>query len=276
MRRWLLAGVIALAAGSTITTQLALGATAPGTATRAYVKAFMCHRALQASHRVVSVTAVMRPVTGTARMRMRFELISDAGGQMSQVPGGDLGKWISPRPVTLGQDPNDVWIVRDPVKGVAVPAGYRFRVSFRWVGADHKTIATATRSGEICWQPDMRPDLLVQSIEVGALPGYAAQNKYVAEITNDGLTAARSFEVEFTPGDGSAVQTVPIAGLDAHTTRTETFIGPACTTTTAPTITVDPEHQVDDLDPENNSLTATCPPPSSSQTAEPSANPRLH
>jgi CARDB len=261
MRRWLLTAVIVLG-GSTIGAQLALGATAQSTTPHANLQAFVCRRAVQASKRVVSVTAVMRPVTGTARLRMRFSLTSYAGGEVTQIHGGDLGTWISPHPITLGQDPNDVWIVRHPVNGVAVPADYRFHVSFRWIGADHKTISSTTRSSALCRQPDMRPDLLVQSIHVDAVPGNANENKYVALIANDGLTAAKSFEVEFTPGDGGASQTVTIAKLVAHSTRDETFIGPACTSASDPTITVDPDHRVNELDPSDTSLTATCPTPS--------------
>jgi hypothetical protein len=262
MRKWLLAGAAVLG-GSAIASALALGATTQNTTSRAYLQAFVCHRALQASKRVVSVTSVMRPITGTARLRMRFQLTTDAGGKLSQVHGGDLGTWISPNPITLGQEPDDVWIVRHPVNGVAVPADYRFRVSFRWVGADHKTIATATRSSALCRQPDMRPDLLVQSIDVDAVGGNTTENKYVAVIANDGLTVAKSFDVEFVPGDGSATQTVAIPRLLAHATHSETFIGPACASGTAPTIRVDPAHHVNDLNLTNNSLTATCPPPAS-------------
>ncbi len=200
----------------------------------------------------------MRPISGTSRLRMRFQLISDAGGRMAPVGGGDLGTWISPQPSTLGQAPNDVWILRHPVDGLAVSADYRFKVSFRWLTAGRRTIATATRWSQTCWQPDMRPDLVVRSIGVSQIPGDATQNKYVAVIGNDGLTAARSFDVRFVPGGGGAAQTVSIPRLAPGDDTNETFIGPACTPASAPTITVDPAHQVNDLDPTNNSLAATC------------------
>jgi hypothetical protein len=257
MRRWLLIGALALVSVSTA--QMALGAAAPTTTTRAALQTFGCHPALRAAKRSVSVTAVMRPVSGTQHMQMRFQLLSDALGRLAPVRGGDLGTWISPRPSTLGQDPKDVWIVRHPVTKMAVPANYRFKVSFRWTGADHRTITTAVRLSPICNQPDMRPDLLVQSITVNSIAGDTTENQYVAQIANNGLTAATAFDVLFAPGDGSATQSASILKLAAHATRTEAFVGPACTTATAPTITVDPEHHVNDLDRANNSLTATCP-----------------
>jgi hypothetical protein len=262
MRRWVLTGAIAILA-PTLTAELARSASPPQTATRAYLQAFACRPSLQASKRVVSVTAVMRPVTGTAGLRMRFDLVSDAGGKVARVLGGDLGKWISPQPSTLGQDPKDVWIVHHPVKGLVVSADYRFKVSFRWLGPGHRTVATATRWSQTCWEPDLRPDLAVQSIRVDQVTGDPSENSYVAVIKNDGLSAARSFDVEFAPGDGSASQTATIARLAAHATQSETFVGPSCTAASAPTVTVDPNHQVSDLDPSNNSLTATCPAPPS-------------
>jgi hypothetical protein len=38
-----------------------------------------------------------------------------------------------------------------------------------------------------------------------------------------------------------------------------TFTGPVCSASTAPTITADSAHQVDDLNRSNNVLTAVCP-----------------
>ncbi len=90
-------------------------------------------------------------------------------------------------PSTLGRNPKDVWIVRHPVNRIVVPANYRFKVSFRWLGSNHKTLTTATRWSATCWQPDMRPDLVVQSINVNRIPGDAAENQYVALIANAGL-----------------------------------------------------------------------------------------
>jgi hypothetical protein len=84
-------------------------------------------------------------------------------------------------------------------------------------------------------------------------------NIYIAEIANAGASAAGPFEVWFQPGGGYPIKTRTVARLDAHSSRSETFLGPACTVTTDPTITVDPQHQVADLNPNNNSLTATCP-----------------
>lgn len=264
MRRLLLASLIVLIGGSTAATELAHGATPVGGSAHAYLEMFSCHRALQPSQRLVSVTAVMRPLSGTVRLNMRFQLL-DANGRVVAVRGGDLGTWITPDPITLGQQPNDVWIVRHPVSGIAVPGLYHFRVSFRWTGSGDRTIGSSVRLSLSCWQPDMRPDLLVQSINVEPVAGNTSQDQYVALIENTGLTEATRVEVLFSPAGGSTPQMVTIPKLRAHQTHQEVFVGPACTSGAPPTVTVDPDHHINELDPSDNSLTASCPTPSAAR-----------
>jgi hypothetical protein len=256
MRRLLLVAAI-LAVGSALPTTPALGADQ-----HTLLKDFACRPAVKPARRVVSVTAVMRPIQGTVRLAMRFQLLSTKSGQVTALRGGDLGNWISPNPVTLGERPGDVWILKHPVTGVPVGTTYHFRVSFRWVGAGGRTIASSARVTATCFQPYVRPDLLVQSISVGPSPSDPSSSQYVVWIANDGLTAAGSFQVAFVPG-GSALgkQTVTVPRLGPHQTVSETFTGPACTAANAPTITVDPAKQVPDPNRANNSLTATCPSP---------------
>ena len=254
MRRLLLAGAI-LAVGSALPTTLARGAGLPSS-----LKDFACHGAVKPAKRYVSVTAVMRPIRGTVRLAMRFQLLSAKSGLPTALRGGDLGTWISPNPTTLGEQSGDLWILRHPVTGVPAGSTYRFRVSFRWIGAGGRQLATSARSTASCWQPYVRPDLLVQSISVGPAPSDPSQSQYVVRIANDGLTAARSFQVAFVPGGGSSgMQTVTVPQLGPQKTVSETFIGPACTASAAPTVTVDPGRQVPDAKRANNSMTASCP-----------------
>jgi hypothetical protein len=256
MRRLLLAAAT-LAAGSVLPTTLAHGADS-----HTSLKDFACHPAVKPARRVVSVTAVMRPIQGTSRLAMRFQLLGTKSGQVTSVHGGDLGNWISPSPTTVGQQPGDVWILKHPVTGVPVGTTYRFRVTFRWIAAGGRTITTSARTTVGCWQPYVRPDLLVKLISVGPAPNDPSQNRYVVSIANDGLTAAGSFKVVFTPGGNvGGDQTVSVPQLGPQKTVSESFTGPACTATTAPTVTVDPMQQVPDADRSNNSMTAICPGP---------------
>lgn len=254
MRRLLLAGAI-LVAGSALPTTVALGADQ-----YTALKDFVCHPAINPERRVVGVTAVMRPMPGTVRLAMRFQLFSSKSGVATPVRGGDLGRWISPHDPTLGQQPADVWVLSHPVTGVPVGSTYRFHVSFRWIGAGGHVLGTSMRLTAGCWQPDMRPDLAVQSISASSVPGDPTHTQYLVWIANDGLTAAGEFDVTFTPGGGAgSAQTVTVPPLGAHQAVSETFTGPACTSDTAPTVTVDPEYAIPDANRANNSMTATCP-----------------
>jgi hypothetical protein len=120
-------------------------------------------------------------------------------------------------------------------------------------------IAAETRSTASCWQPYVRADLLVRSIEVFLVPSDPSQNQYLVSIANDGLTAAGSFQVAFAPGGSAAgQQTVTVPQLGPQKSVSETFTGPACTASTAPTVTVDPAQVIDDANRANNSVTASC------------------
>jgi hypothetical protein len=256
MRKLVLAGAI-LAAGSGLPTTVALGAVQ-----HTALQDFVCHPAIKPGRRVVGVTAVMRPIPGTVRLAMRWQLMGTRAGHVTPLRGGDLGKWISPHDPTLGQQPGDVWVLKHPVTGVPVGYTYRFRVSFQWIGSGSHVIATATRTSAPCWQPDMRPDLTVQSISASPAPGDPSHTQYLVWFADGGLSAAGGFDVSFTPGGGAgSAQTVAFPPLGAHQTVSETFTGPACTAATAPTVTVDPEYAIPDANRANNSMTASCPGP---------------
>ena len=258
MRPVVRATAIAVAAATTAMAGATTASSAPG-AGAPYLRALACHRALDPAQRLVSVTAVMPTIPGTQLLQMRFELDSrPPAGPETAVRAGDLGHWISPSPITLGQNPHDVWIVHHPVTGLSVPADYRFRVTFRWVGASGRTLQQVERESPGCWQPDLRPDPVVRSIDVQSIAGDATRDRYVAEIANDGLSPAVRLEVLFAPSGGSP-QTTTIARLRPHTFTDVAFVGPACTAQSAPTVTLDPDDRIDVLERANGSLTATCP-----------------
>jgi hypothetical protein len=98
----------------------------------------------------------------------------------------------------------------------------------------------------------------VRSIFVAPIAARPNSDAYVAQIANQGATAAGPFGVLFAPGDGSPAKTHTVAHLGAHRTVLVTFVGPLCSVGGAPTITADPNEQVDDFDRSNNVLTATC------------------
>jgi len=247
--------VLALGTGS------ASGASAP--APRDQVRSFVCQKALDPPTRAVSVQAVMRPVTGTAKMQMRFDLMrkTRAGAPFKVVRGQFLGSWLAPDNSTLGQRPGDVWIVNHPVVGLPAPATYRFRVSFRWLGSSGQQLLSAVQSSSACYQPELRADLLVRSLTVTPLA--SGQAAYVAEIANRGLTAAGPVEVDLA-GVGAGKQAETLGSVGPKSTARERFVAPACTPGANLVVTVDPSHTIDEYDFTNNVLTMPCPPSATS------------
>lgn len=198
MERFVITALVAAGFGAAVSPALATSAP------RARLKSPVCQRALDPPARGVAITAVMRPLTGTTRMQLRFQLLSrlTPSSSFGLVSGGDLGTWIDPRNATLGQRLGDVWILKKQAVNLAAPAEYRFRVSFRWFGAHDRVIGTASRESELCSQPELRPDVLVESITVTAVAGRPKLNRYVATIRNAGATASGPFSVLFSPGAG--------------------------------------------------------------------------
>jgi hypothetical protein len=132
-------------------------------------------------------------------------------------------------------------------------------VTFRWLGAHNKVLATAIRQSAACRQPELRPDVLVKSVVVTAIPHKPHKQRYTAVIANAGASSAGPFQVLFTPGDGSASQTHTVTRIDPHTARRLSFVGPLCTAASPPTVVADSSGQVDDSDRDNNAMTVTCP-----------------
>ena len=152
MKRALLACLSAAALCASGAVSVAAGATPPP---RAELDGFVCHHASDALDRWIAVTAVMRPIPGTERMALKFELqrMTAHRGSFVDVRGGDLGKWRYPRNPTLGQQPDDVWRLYKPVVNLEAPAVYRFQVSFRWTGSGGRVLEVAHRLSARCSEP---------------------------------------------------------------------------------------------------------------------------
>ncbi|HSO98494.1 MAG TPA: CARDB domain-containing protein [Solirubrobacteraceae bacterium] len=242
---------------------LVLAAAALGAAPRAQLRGFVCQPALEPALRAVSVTSVMRPVRGTQAMAVRFELLSRARGAAGFTPltvaGTDLGHWISPADRTLGRQPGDVWILNKPVVDLPAPAAYRLRVHFRWTGAHHRVLATATKTTAACLQPELRPDLAIRWIAEPRLDLTGTRDLYSVTVANDGATAAGAFYVQLAAPGGTT--RLLITRLAAHTAKQVSLRGPLCTPAGPPTVTVDPpdpNHSVDDFNRRNNAATVSC------------------
>lgn len=247
--------VLAAASGSAVA-----GAATP-TPPRTQLRGFVCQHALDPPARAVSVQAVMRPVAQTSKMQMKFDLLRQRSGHaFVLLRGRNLGSWITPTDSELGQNPNDVWVVNHPVVNLYGPAAYKFRVTFRWLGSSGQVLSTAVQSSPACYQPELRPDLVVRSLTVKPVtPGSSAgQDAYTATIANRGLSAAGMFVAEFINGNGAS-QTASVPPLGAKSSTRQRFVAPPCVPGTTLTVMVDPAHTVDEYDLENNTLTVKCP-----------------
>jgi hypothetical protein len=234
-----------------------------GTLPRSQLKSIVCHPAIDPQNRSMSVTAVMRPVPGTQKLQLKFDLLAAGKGSSTQtsVKVGNLGKWLTPKNPTLGQVADDVWNFKKSIFQLEPPATYRFRVSFRWMGSAGDVLSTSVRFAKRCWQPELRPDLMVKSITVAPVAGHANQGSYTAVIRNNGASAAGPFAVEFNPNDNQPrdTQTQTIR-LKAYSEQTLTFTGPVCDASSPPEVIADSAAQVNnDLNPANDSLYAVCP-----------------
>jgi hypothetical protein len=251
-----LAAVAALAAGAVPSA----GATSAPPPPRSQLTAFGCTHALDPGARAVAIKATMRPLSGTRKMAMRFELLQRSPGlPVQKVSAGDLGVWRTPPNPTLGQLAGDVWRLQKSVYNLAVPFTYQFRVTFRWTGLHGKMLGTATRYSHTCRQRELRPDLTVKPITVSAIAGHPKKDLYTAVIANQGLTGAGPFQVLFAPGDTSPPTTDTITFLGAGKTLTLSFTGPLCDSANPPTVSADSASQVDDFDRTNNVVAAVCP-----------------
>lgn len=255
MRRTVSAALIAVACACA---PAAAAHSAPSAAVdNAYLRGFACHRALDPSKRSVTVTAVMATVPGTKQLQMRFVLQERTASGLAYIHGGDLGHWISPSSATLGQHPSDRWVVNHPVTGVPVPASYRFKVAFRWMGSGGRVIGRSQRATVSCRQPDLRPDLYVRLVSSAAVAGGV---QYTVQVGNSGLTQASNVELLFSAGSGGKPVMKTIGRLPAHQSVQRTLLGPACMSSSPPaTITLDPNGLIDVVSRADNSITVPCP-----------------
>jgi hypothetical protein len=121
---------------------------------RSALEDFACLRAPNALNRAIEVTAVMRPVSGTQAMSMKFVLVRRpaSGGPFTAVAGKELGRWLTPTPPSLGQRPGDVWRLNKVVVNLASPYVYRLRVTFRWTGKSEAPLGRTLLSSPLCAQ----------------------------------------------------------------------------------------------------------------------------
>jgi hypothetical protein len=225
----------------------------PAAADAATVKVVDCVPAVDPAVRSATFEARVHSVHGSERMQVRFTL---------QVREDGLSGWR--RVVAPGFD---TWLTSEPavrrysyaktVTNLSAPATYRMVVRFRWLDEDGEALKSARVTSLGCRQPDMRPNLLPQRVDV--LPGLQADTRrYAVALRNAGRTDALPFAATLAIGDEQA-DPLSILGVAAGVQQIVTFTGPPCKEGTQLTVTLDPGEAVDERDEEDNVLVTPCP-----------------
>jgi len=222
-----------------------------------------CRRAPAIANRSATVAATMRPIHGGTHLALRIALYQRPLGAgrwtlRSDVPG--LGVWTTPSDPALGSRAADVFKYRQSVARLVVPFAYRFRVEFRWSDGGGKVVRWARATTATCREPDLRPDLTIDRVDV--LPTLRAPHgaRYAVTIRNAGRSAARGIQLAASfPSAPAAGATHPAGRLPAGASEVVTFAGPVCSATPAPpSFTVDPSNAIEESREGNNALTAVC------------------
>jgi hypothetical protein len=216
MRRTLvvLTALLALVATGTSSAQQGAGAAPPLKASLA-----ACVSGPSEEQRFAVFTGSMPAYRGTKRMAMRFDLFTRTSASLRWQPvkTKGLGRWQKSDPNRAG------FVYTKRVERLSQAAEYRVAVRFRWYQSDAKR-PDRTRRTPVCRQPDQRPNLRIETLDV--LPGPdAASRRYVATVLNDGRTAAGPFDVAIVAASDEVRR---VAGLPPGERATVEVAGAAC------------------------------------------------
>jgi hypothetical protein len=223
-----------------------------------------CHRSPSIDERNAAVSAWMRPIPGSSHLAMKIDLWERRSGDhwsmRSDVPG--LGSWVTPSDPGVGSRAGDIFRYRQTVGRLEVPAAYRFHVTFHWLDDDGVVVREAERTTGVCRQPDLRPDLVLRSVE--ALPAGGDSVRYVVRVGNEGEGAVgRATIVATLPGDAApGLHSRVVRALAPGATAIVRFVGPGCAAGEQPaSFLADPSNAVEETDETNNAISAACPAP---------------
>jgi CARDB len=223
----------------------------PAAADAASVKVVDCVPALDPAVRSATFEARMHTIRRTERMQLRFALQVREDGLWRRVVAPGFDTWLTSEPAVRR------YSYARTVTNLTAPAAYRMVVRFRWLDAEGAALRSARVTSAACRQPDMRPDLQPQHVEVLPGPG-PDQRRYLVALRNDGRTDALPFAATLAIDD-EQLEPLAVLGLPAATQQALTFTGPACTAGSQLTVTLDSGAAVDERDEDDNVLVAPCP-----------------
>jgi CARDB len=233
------------------------------TAAPAGARLLACRQSPSINQRSAVVGTWMRPLATARRLALRIDLYQRNPGARwtlrSDVPG--LGTWTTPSDALVGTRAGDVFKYRQAVGRLVVPAAYRFHVAFRWLDANDAVVREAARTTAVCRQPDLRPDLVLDSVSATPAPHGGGLVRYVLLVGNEGRTAVAHATIAATfPGDTTpGLHLRTLGRLAPGETVPVAFTGPGCASGGQPAaFLADPPNALDEVHEANNALTASC------------------
>jgi hypothetical protein len=205
-----------------------------------------CTTGAKPSERKATFKAWMHSVPGTARMAVRFKLVSQETGRSAErVEGPDALKvWHrSHTGVTR-------YAYSQTVKKLAQGTSYRMIVRYRWYDASGEVIKRAKRTSDECVQGGDLPNLIVPAV---AIPSDGTPN-YIVTVKNKGKSVAENFTVTLII-DGALVDERTIEWLDAGDKVFVEFNGPPCLHVSA---VADADETVIERNEKDNSFSSAC------------------
>jgi hypothetical protein len=191
--------------------------------------------------RAAEFRALMTRVPGTARMKMRFLLERRAAGshRYRRVAAPGFSPWT--------RSEADRYGFTRQVDGLEGPAHYRAQVRFRWLDATGRVIARHRAWSKDCRQPDHRPNLKLNALQV-------LGRRYLATVTNTGRSPSEAFTLQLVVN--GLIQSLAVAALDPGASRQVELQGPSCTS--AASAIADPLDEIDERSERDNARTITC------------------
>ena len=231
----------------------ALAAPAPALAAPASVRVTECTPSLEPEARTATFEARIRAIEGADRLQVRFTLQARTRGELGfrKVAAPGFGAWSTSDPGVAR------YSYAKTIANLAAPASYRMVVRFRWLDAGGGTLRAAKRTSAACRQPDLRPDLVAERVEVEPAL-HPDLRRYVVALRNAGRTAAAGTARTLRVGSPPPLARTTSA-LAPATTRLLTFTAPACVPGEPLEVTADATEAIDEVH-EENILVVPCPP----------------
>jgi hypothetical protein len=218
------------------------------------VRVAECRTAAAQADRRASFEGRMTTVAGAQRMQMRFTLQARASRRQKwrrvAVPGFEA--WVTS---TAGIDR---YVYTKKVANLLAPNEYRVVVDHRWLGSGSRRVGRDRTVSGSCRQPDLRPNLVPENVEVAAGPQPAAA-RYRIRIRNRGPSQAAPSELSLAL-NGQVLASEAVPALRPREWRVVVVQAPRCRPGAKLDVTADASGAIDERNELDNLLTLACAP----------------